>query len=305
MSLAARIKPYAQLVRLPNVFTAAADSLAGWLLVGGALADVAGWLPLALASISIYAAGIALNDVFDFEIDLKERPKRPLPSGRIGFRFAAWLGTILLVAGPLIVVAASTRTSAIVAGLLALCVLAYDAVAKRTLLGPLFMGGCRGLNLLLGMSQSPQLGGTPGWIAAGAVTVYVMGLTCISRSETEGGRTAGLHLGIALENLGLVAILGAALQAKGFPSPSASAAIVPLEGLLILALVAGVVNLANSRTVREPTPARYMNSVKTAVLSLIWLNVGLVAAVRGLSPALAVAALWIPAYLLGKWVYST
>ena len=33
------IKPYLQLVRLPNVFTAAADSLAGWLLggpVGGA-----------------------------------------------------------------------------------------------------------------------------------------------------------------------------------------------------------------------------------------------------------------------------
>ena len=36
------MKPYLQLVRLPNVFTAAADSLAGWLLVGGSLDSPSG-----------------------------------------------------------------------------------------------------------------------------------------------------------------------------------------------------------------------------------------------------------------------
>ena len=41
---------------------------------------------------AIYAAGIALNDVFDYAIDLEERPGRPLPSGRVSRRFAAWLG---------------------------------------------------------------------------------------------------------------------------------------------------------------------------------------------------------------------
>ncbi len=34
-----RLKPYLQLVRLPNLFTAAADPLAGWLLVGRALVE--------------------------------------------------------------------------------------------------------------------------------------------------------------------------------------------------------------------------------------------------------------------------
>ena len=95
------LKPYLQLVRLPNVFTAAADSLAGWLLVGGGLAEPGRWLPLSAASMAIYAAGIALNDVFDYEIDLDERPGRPLPSGRVSRRFAAWLGGILLALGPL------------------------------------------------------------------------------------------------------------------------------------------------------------------------------------------------------------
>ena len=94
------IKPYLQLIRLPNVFTAAADSLAGWLLVHGSLQEPRRWLPLVLASMAIYAAGIALNDWFDYAIDLEERPGRPLPSGQVSRRFAAGLGGTLLLLGP-------------------------------------------------------------------------------------------------------------------------------------------------------------------------------------------------------------
>ncbi len=39
-----RVKAYLQLIRLPNVLTAAADSLAGWLLAGGLLAEPARWV---------------------------------------------------------------------------------------------------------------------------------------------------------------------------------------------------------------------------------------------------------------------
>ncbi len=39
------------------------------------------------------------------------------------------------------------------------CVLGYNAGLKRTVLGPEVMGACRGLNLLLGMSQAEDLGG--------------------------------------------------------------------------------------------------------------------------------------------------
>src|SRR6516165_7659972 len=93
------LKPYLQLVRLPNVFTAAADSLAGWLLVEGGFDGPGQWVPLVLASACIYAGGIVLNDVFDYEIDRVERPGRPLPSGKVGRGFATVLGSFLLGAG--------------------------------------------------------------------------------------------------------------------------------------------------------------------------------------------------------------
>ena len=31
----------------------------------------------------LYAAGMVLNDAFDAELDARERPERPIPSGRI------------------------------------------------------------------------------------------------------------------------------------------------------------------------------------------------------------------------------
>jgi 4-hydroxybenzoate polyprenyltransferase len=299
------LKPYFQLVRLPNVFTAAADSLAGWLLIGGALADARHWLPLSAASMMIYAAGIALNDVFDFEVDRVERPGRPLPSGRVSRRFAARLGGGLLVCGPLVAWLSGSNTCAGVAAVLAACVLLYDAGAKRTGLGPCVMGACRGLNVLLGMAPAAALGGPAAWLVAGSMALFVTGVTWISRGETQTGRTRGLYAGLVLENLAVLGLVAAALQPRAFPSPAADRAIVNPEGLLALLVVAWVVALAGAAVVREPVPGRFQRAVKTGVLSLVWLNFGVVAAVRGVGPALAVAALWVPAFLLGRWLYST
>ena len=80
---------------------------------------------------------------------------------------------------------------------------------------------------------------------------------------------------------------------------------IPLEGLLVLALVALAVNLAATRAIHQPVPAAIQRTVKTGILCLVWIDVGLVAAVRGPGPAAAVAALWVPAYALGRWLYST
>ncbi|MBX6315596.1 MAG: UbiA family prenyltransferase [Isosphaeraceae bacterium] len=299
------IKPYLQLVRLPNVFTAAADSLAGWLLVMGSFEDPQRWGPLVLTSILVYAAGIALNDLFDYDLDRAERPFRPLPSGRVSRRFAAGLGVVLLGLGLALAAVSGSVVSLAIAGLLTTCVVAYDAGLKRTALGPELMGACRGLNVLLGMSQAPTLGGPAAWLVAGAMALFVVGVTWISRSETETGRSGGVMGGMILQEAALIGLLAAALQARAFPRAGTDRPIVPLVGLLVLALVALVVNLADSRAVLRPEPATVQRAVKTGVLALIWLHVGVVAAVRGPVPALAVAALWVPAFGLGRWLYST
>jgi len=300
MTRMASLKPYLQLVRLPNLFTAAADSLAGWLLVGGSLALPARWLPLCGASMAIYAGGIALNDVFDYEIDRVERPNRPLPSGRVSRRFAAFLGWGLLVVGIALAGASGSLASLAVAAALAACVVGYDAGLKRTVLGPEVMGSCRGLNLLLGMSQAANLGGRWGWLAAGSMAVFVVGVTWISRSEVETGKRAGPIAGSTLQNIAILGLLAVALNA-GPASPTYYS----LMGMTILIIVGGIVHRASVLAIRDPVPKRMQLAVKTGVLSLVWLNVGIVAAVRGPLHALAVAALWVPAFVLGKWLYST
>jgi 4-hydroxybenzoate polyprenyltransferase len=297
--------PYLQLIRLPNVLTAAADSLAGWLLVTGSMTDSGRWLPLIAASIVLYASGTTLNDVFDVEIDRSERPGRPLPSGRVAYKTAAWFGAIGLFIGPALALASGSVISLIVATILALCILAYNAGLKHTWAGPICMGSCRGLNLLLGMSHAQALGGQIAWLAAVAYGLYVVGITVVSRSETSEGLRGGIVAGLGFQNLALLGLTGVTLAHGRFPHPDPDRPLIPLEGLLFLALVALAVNSAAARAIDNPIPQLIQKTVKAGILSLVWLHVGVVAGVRGLEPAAYVATLWVPAYLLGRWLYST
>ena len=99
-----------RLVRVPNLATAAADPLAGYLVVSG-LREI-GWPPAACwvavaAVVALYAAGMVLNDVCDLELDRVERPERPLPSGAVSVSTAATVGAALLAAGVALAAAAA------------------------------------------------------------------------------------------------------------------------------------------------------------------------------------------------------
>ena len=155
---------------------------------------------LAAASGLLYAAGMVLNDVFDLPSDRIERPERPLPSGRISLHTARWLGWELLLAGTTLtwVLARATQSfwPGVVGTFLAGTVVLYDAGIKRTLLGPLAMGACRGLNVLLGMSVLPGIVGVlhppevsrelepEHWLIAAAIGLYVTGVTWLARNES-------------------------------------------------------------------------------------------------------------------------
>ena len=75
---------YLRLVRLPNLFTVPTNILVGYFaLIAPVHIDVVQLLLLVTSSILLYASGLVLNDYFDIQIDLKERPYRPLPSRKI------------------------------------------------------------------------------------------------------------------------------------------------------------------------------------------------------------------------------
>ena len=76
------------------------NAVAGAALAGAA-ADAA---LVALAMVFFYTAGMVLNDVADAEIDRRERPERPIPSGAISP--AAAIGVfVALVCGGLVLLA--------------------------------------------------------------------------------------------------------------------------------------------------------------------------------------------------------
>ena len=85
-----RLRPYLQLVRLPNVFTAFADICMATVVQlkrldaeGPAQSWFDRWptfMLLLLASGCLYCGGMVWNDYFDIEQDRRERPSRPLPS---------------------------------------------------------------------------------------------------------------------------------------------------------------------------------------------------------------------------------
>lgn len=78
-----RWRAYLQLMRFPAVFTALADICLGFLLTHSTLAPAADFALLAIGSSGLYLAGMVFNDFFDRHLDARERPGRPIPSGRI------------------------------------------------------------------------------------------------------------------------------------------------------------------------------------------------------------------------------
>lgn len=198
---------YARLLRLPNLFTAVADPLAGWLVVGGGLPA---WEILLLVGASgcLYTGGIVFNDVFDYWIDRQERPQRPLPSGAIRRRTAAWLGTLLMLTGLALAAWAGDYAFGI-ALFLAVMIFFYNSWAKQFIaLGPLVLGCCRFANFLLGMRFAPPRM----WWMPGVLGLYVVVVALLARREVEHPQRQPLIkfllLGIIVVDAALVASQG-------------------------------------------------------------------------------------------------
>jgi 4-hydroxybenzoate polyprenyltransferase len=294
-----RFLPYAQLMRLPNVFTALADIGLGWLAVWATAPSSAGpaFLWLMASSACLYSAGMVWNDFFDLEQDRRERPFRPLPSGRIRRGAAGLLGAALLALG-LAFAAAAGQTSLAIAGLLVVAILAYDAWLKRTVLGPVAMGTCRFLNVLLGLSLADPA--VWPWFVRGYVAfvvgLYIVGVTWFARTEARASSQAALASAACV----MLAALGLGLAVPTFFEGVGSSALFPY----LLVAFGFVLAVPICKAVKNPAPKHVQAAVKRAVLGLVALDAILATAIAG-TVGLVLLALLLPAMYLGRWLYST
>lgn len=294
------LKAYLQLVRLPAVFTALADIVLGVTLVSSVRTQPVAFSCLLLSSACLYLSGMVFNDLFDRKIDQQERPERPIPSGRVPVLAALSLGGLLMVAG-LAAAAVVGLNSLTIAGLLALCVLAYDGVFKPTPFGPLFMGGCRALNVLLGASlleaavwQPPQ-----SWVAL-LLGIYVAGLTWFARNEATESRRGQLAAAMLVVDCGLLGCFWLVNQ------PELSAGASSLRLMFLLAVIGILVNRRLTAAIRSPEPRTIQAAVRLMLLSLVMLDATLIYGASGdVLVTLAAIALLLPPIVIGRWLYMT
>jgi heme O synthase-like polyprenyltransferase len=183
------VRQYLLLIRVPNLFTVPSNILAGYFAtISTANADVDQLLSLIVSSVLLYVSGIVLNDYFDINVDRKERPSRPLASGRITKRSALLLAVISIVAGNILALSVSW-TSFIISGSLTLVIFAYNYRLKRNAISnPLAMGSARFLNVVLGGSPALGLVLTNDLIlffVGYCLFLYIAAISLLSRKEVS------------------------------------------------------------------------------------------------------------------------
>jgi len=291
---APRAKAYLQLVRVPNTFTAAADVTAGLLLGGAGLRDgpLAGLL--IAGSMSLYAGGVALNDVCDHERDRASRPERPIPSGLIPRAAALKLSLALLVAGFGCAVVASPRSS-VAAAVLVCSIMLYDYLLKETPAAPLVMGVCRTANLAMGLFALEAPLDVHAMVPLGIMWLYVTGVTLFARDEASGG--SRLHL--AVGSAGVVLALAALLMMSPDDTDDLAAYTAVVVGLTAVAGVAG------ARAARTRSPRHTQRAVTWFVSGIVLLDACLAWSAAGPVAGALVAAWLLPVAVSGRVIRLT
>ena len=188
-----------QLARVSNTPTVVSNSVAGAVLAStspdaGAVTVVAGAMAL------FYTAGMILNDLLDYDVDVRERPERPLPSGDVSRPAALTAVISLFAAGEALLLLEGTEPFLAGLGLIALIVL-YDAWHKGNPLSPVLMGACRAMVYFV--AAFAVAGGVPTEVAvaAGVLLLYIVGLTQVAKAE-GGGVLAAWPLAAVLAAVG-------------------------------------------------------------------------------------------------------
>lgn len=315
------------MIRLPNVFTAPSNILAGY-FAAVPLVQANGFhlVSLMVSSGLLYVAGIALNDYFDVETDRRERPGRPLPSGRVPRAHALAIAiAAIAAANATIALTVNSLASLAISVALTGAIVAYDYSLKRGPAAAFAMGATRFLNVILGASpaittvivaSSAAAFGQERLLAAAVFAAamqfaYVVAIMMLSKKEAA---VSGSSSNGSSRNEG-PSVYAAFLIIAGVVVSIAAVGLFLLQFkpafLVNLAIFAGVMAaiffffVNDRRLAGSGSPSRVSHAVKNMVLSIVVLDSVFVAGSAGLEYGLATLLFAVPAFLLAKRLYVT
>ena len=290
------VRDYLVLVRLPNLFTLPSNILVGIGAISSlafTFASFTQFLLLVTISVLLYCVGIVLNDLYDFDIDKKERPNRPLPSGKISRRSAIGLVAIFSTLALILSLLVSFSTL-VISSILFLAIFGYDKYLKNTYAGPFTIATARAMNILLGTSVSFRSVDSYSQIVTLTFVliitfVYVSLIGFISRYEVHGfSDNAKLLLPPAIVAIVISSIILFSLM--GF---------FKLESLIILSLFSFIMLISFSRIYRRDS-GRTQQIVRNMILSIIVLDSTFLTGIIGIELGLAVLTLMVPLLVLAN-----
>jgi len=292
------IRKYLQLTRLPNIFTAPTNIMAGYLTVTPVSElNYTSLGILLISSALLYSSGIIFNDYFDVETDRKERPFRPLPSGSISKNRALQLGFAFMASAVLISLVVSWLSFAI-AVFLSCAIFVYDYKLKHhKFFGPITMGGTRFLNVILGASPMLHLPLQSNFFqpffAAASMFAYVIIISLFSRKEVSGMSSKKISILFSLvysitASIAITTLLG----------------FFKIMGFAILVPFIVIESIIFKQSLPGNTVA-IQGGIKSMVISIIILDAIFVSGTAGLSFGLITLLFLVPSIILSRKFYVT
>ncbi len=283
------------IMRPANIITAIADILAGIAIVGYFGPEIFNQqiviqiILLCIATAGLYGGGIVFNDIFDIEQDKINRPERVIPSGKLTLNEAKKLGISLFALGVFCAFCVSIFSGFIAVATMSSALL-YDKYGKHhRFFGPINMGLCRSLNLILGMSIYPNL--EPKYFLIAILPLlFISAITLTAQKETKGKNKLAIGLAMLLD---ASIVLGFWMISQYFDFSIKNA-------FFYLLFWYGINVIAKLKAILNNNPKLIMKAVKTGVLSLIPLNASYVAGFSSVYIAILVLCLLPISLFLSK-----
>jgi len=287
---------FLHLIRIWNLPTALADSYAGYLLaVGPEADDLSAITLLGVMAVSalIYSAGMAWNDILDYDRDKTTHPDRPLPSGAIPKKVAGPFALCLTIAGLVVGAFLGWRVFLLTLALVIL-MFSYNSWLKHHgFIGCINMGACRFANMWLGIAAAGAALGSSLLPFPATLATYVAAVTLLSLLEDEAVGRGMFYLMVIVLLLAPMMLVADVL--KGAASrPEVWFALVPL------AVLVGWVGIIAYSAGKKLSAASIGGVVRVCLTGIILLDSAMLMA-RGKWPqGMLCALLIVPTLLLIK-----